>query len=409
MPTIKRRHPHFTPPEDIVGRQGFYTGFGDAVTATRQDHLAVRFAYGLSPYAVNVTETDGGTATTANDQAVLTSGATATGLVRVESTELVRYSAGHMVYAQLTPEFECTGEPGQQVGIQNADQFAYIGDEDDGFAIGFRGDAQFCIRARKGGVDTYIYQDDFSIDTLDGNGYSKAKVDFSKALLFNISFGWLGADPIEFMVKISGYGWVHFHTIEHSNVKNGVSINNPVIPLGVEVINTGATAGATLKVACLNGGIVGEQTRQSGFRTFPAEGTKIIVADTLTNIVTIRSQDAFLGRTNKIHSILDSVIAAVDGNKNVTLHLLLNATLDGTANFIPVDAASSVMEVDTSGVVVTGGVHKFPIPLNKTGNIALPMKDFAYVDIHPGDSLTLAASSTGASEVSGGLIWSEAF
>lgn len=155
---------------DQAGRQPFITPFGDLIVAERDIHVSARFAYGLSPRDVEATTADGATAAVADDMAVLTSGANAAGSVLLESHEKIRYTPGHMVFAQITAEFTCSGTAGQKIGVTNCDQFVGIGDADDGFAVGFQGNGGFCIRRRRGGVDTYIAQADLALIGLTAPG-----------------------------------------------------------------------------------------------------------------------------------------------------------------------------------------------------------------------------------------------
>lgn len=98
---------------------------------------------------------------------------------------------------------------------------------------------------RNNASDTSILQSNWNIDTLNGNGTSGYNMDFSKAQIFVIDFGWLGVGKIRFGVYIFGK-IVYCHQITNLNILTEPFMRTAFLPSRNELnVNDGGNASMT--------------------------------------------------------------------------------------------------------------------------------------------------------------------
>jgi hypothetical protein len=107
--------------------------------------------------------------------------------------------------------------------------------------------------------DTWVHQDSFSLDTLDGNGPSGMTIDPTKLNVYQIDFRWLGVGRIRFSIEDEATGaLIPFHEILFSNQNTQVHIANPSMRVGYRVISiTGSGTEVSVKGASILGAIQG--------------------------------------------------------------------------------------------------------------------------------------------------------
>jgi len=237
--------------------------FGQLVIANRYNQFEINYDT-TDPDSISeitVTKTSGGDASNLAGQAVFTSNANTNGGVKAVTTLTVTYRPNSETYAAFTAIW-------QSGGLANSYQRIGIYDTNNGFYIGYEGVA-FGITLRKGGVDTFIAQAAWNIDTLTGgvgskytrNGVPEA-IDFTKDNLFRLRYGWLGAAPIYWEVLSPDGEWVLFDIYRHPNTTGGTTINNPDLPMTLDIQKTGA--GATVLImntACWAAGTTSPYTK----------------------------------------------------------------------------------------------------------------------------------------------------
>lgn len=238
--------------------------FSQPVVAGRYNQIEIAFDQ-TDPDSitdVTVTKTSGGDAVNNNGQAVFSSGINTNGGVKVVSNTSVAYRPHSEIYAAFTAIFTD--------GIASSYQRIGIYDTNNGFFVGYEG-TSFGVTIRKAGVDTTTARASFNVDTLTGAATSKytrngvpETLDTTKDNLYRIRFGWLGAAPILFEVLSPDGEWVTFHTIRHPNTTAGTSINNPDLPITLDIKKT--TAGATnltVSTACWAAGTTSDLAKVS--------------------------------------------------------------------------------------------------------------------------------------------------
>lgn len=238
--------------------------FSQPVVAGRYNQIEIAYDQ-TDPDAVTditVTKTNGGDAINSAGQAVFSSGINTNGGVKAVTNTSVAYRPHSEIYAAFTAIFT--------TGIANSYQRIGIYDANNGFFVGYEG-TNFGVTIRKGGVDVTTSRASFNIDTLLGSVTSKytrngvpESLDTTKDNLYRIRFGWLGAAPIFFEVLSPDGEWVTFHIIKHPNTTAGTSINNPDLPITLDIQKTGAGAtNLTVSTACWAAGTTSDLAKVS--------------------------------------------------------------------------------------------------------------------------------------------------
>lgn len=171
-----------------------------------------------------------------------------------------------------------------------------------------------------------IPQSAWNIDKLNGTGPSGYNIDFTKALIFQVDFAWLGIGRVRFGIVINGFT-IYVHEERHFNSLTDVYLSIPNLPIRYEIRQTGANGGTMKQICCT---IISEGGEQN-------YGTvrSIDVGNTATAITSNDSLALLVIRTNpaKIASFtrLKKVNVAPKGTTAAKIELLLNAEAAGPA------------------------------------------------------------------------------
>lgn len=378
---------------DNHGNRSEITTFGELHIGHREDDVSIQFQYNVSTWDITTSVVSTGTVTQADAMLVVGSGVGATAEAHAESKNGVRYRPGHQADCYFTTLYA-------NGGVANSIQLhgAISQLDEDGFFFGYNGTA-FSVGYIKASSYTYIAQSSWNGDKLDGTGSSGYTLDTTKLNIYRISWAWLGASPVVFEVYCGVVlGWVVVHIIEFHNVQATPSINNPVLQVQMHIVKTSGATNIVMKSGSWRGGIVNGGSDIAGKRFFGVQASKSISATTETNIVTIKNNATFQSKTNLVKIELQYLSASADGTKNVRITITKNATLGGTPSYTSIDATNSVVSYDVAGTTVTGGTFEASFQLDKTGKFNENIVELEIYG-HPGDTITLSAYSTGASDI----------
>lgn len=136
-----------------------------------------------------------------------------------------------------------------------------IGDSQDGFFFQIRaggdGDDFRLVYRRSSGdglvKEVIIPRSTFNHDTMDGDGPSRAIIDFTKNCMYLVEWGWYGASSARFyafvvddqtslpesVTKVPRGRWVLMHEILIPDSLNAPSLGTPVLPFTIEISNSG--------------------------------------------------------------------------------------------------------------------------------------------------------------------------
>jgi len=391
---------NFSTIDDLAGRKVQNTLFGEMLTTIRNPLLIYKFDYGVSEYEFTLTQTNSGTVTESNSQAILQSSTNVFGLASVQSKKYCRYIPGCEVILYFTAEFTTGAEDSiQKIGLY---------DKNNGYWIGYNG-TDFCVSRRKNSTDNIINQSDFNIDTLDGRGKSGLLLDKTKNNIYRISYSYLGSGNITFEVLNSDIlSWVPFHTIKWANYNNGVHVLQPSLPVKAEVQNLGNNTNIILKTGSINASLAGVNLLDSpSNRSGSIDVTKTISANVLTNIVSIKVATSFNSKNNNISVIGNYFSVASDGNKIVKIETYANPTIP-SASYQYYNTANSVVEYDSTSLYVSGGTFSLGLALGKSDSKYIEVKNLKRY-LYPGNVITIAAFSTNDSDITVAFGWDELF
>ena len=89
-------------------------------------------------------------------------------------------------------------------------------------------------------TDKKVKQDEFNLDTLDGNGPSGYNIDIAYMQMIGIQYSWYGAGFIDWMLRGSDGNFVFAHRMRNSNVNTEAFMRSGNLPVRYEVTNEGA-------------------------------------------------------------------------------------------------------------------------------------------------------------------------
>lgn len=82
-----------------------------------------------------------------------------------------------------------------------------------------------------------IRQEQFNIDTIDGNGPSGFNINLSKMHMVGLQYSWYGAGFVDFMVRGSDGNWVFVHRIKNNNVNDEAYMRSGNLPVRYSIEN----------------------------------------------------------------------------------------------------------------------------------------------------------------------------
>ena len=211
--------------------------FGETIIASRINDFDVSFNLNIPNTSITTTTANGGSATSTNGQAVLSSSTASNGSVSIETKLAAGYRPGHETYFYFTAAFT--------TGVLGVDQFVGLYDSQNGFMVGYKG-TQFVVIKRKGGNDVIVNA--FNVDSLDGTGPSRFTLDATKLNIYRIRYGWLGASPILYEL-LTDYGtWIIFHIFKSANLTSDVTVNDPTLPGRAEIVKNSGSTNIQIKI-----------------------------------------------------------------------------------------------------------------------------------------------------------------
>lgn len=232
-------------------------------------------------------------------------------------------------------------------------------------------------------VDNPTFQANWNLDRLDGTGPSGLTVDLTKSQLLVLEFLWLGVGPCRWGFYLNGQ-IIYVHQREHSNSDIGPYMATPSLPMRYEIINTGATSGATtMQQLCCS--VLSETANAPiGIRHSANTGNTGKTFTGNNALLTIRLKSAFK-RATLIPRNVSFMSTSPD---NLLYQVILNGTIGGTPSYSSVGTDSAV-EYDVAGTTVTGGT------LISSGYVSTTSRA---IDIELSSRIRLAANIAGASD-----------
>lgn len=381
---------------------GPVSAFGENLVGQLIPRVQISFPYNLNSRLVKTEVTNSGTVTHDTNFAVCQTNTTANGSATLNSIQVVTYRPGIGVSIRFTAIFNA--------GNANNKTYIGLGNSANGLFIGYNG-TLFGVLRRNGGVDTWVYQDDWNNDKLDGTGPSQMILDKTKGNVYQIKFQWLGFGQMTFYVENPDTGnFITIHRIQYANANTVPSLANPSFPFIMTTVNSGgSTTNNTIKspsVAILYEGA----TNQTGLLNSKSNEISPGAIGIKKAIIAVNNKLSVFGGSNNNNSYLDlkNVSFANNGTQSVKFGLILNPTSITSATYADVDTNTSIAEFSINGTTITGGREIFTVVLAPGATI---IKDFnvLIIDINPGENITAFAEAfqnTNGS-LQGSMTWGE--
>lgn len=268
-----------------------------------------------------------------------------------QTREHFRYQSGK---SQL---IKMTGVLG--AGQTNTNKKIGYGDDSNGLFFGQDGDGLFVMQRSKvtgSVVDEKVYQANWNVDAMDGNGASGYTIDPTKSNIFMIDLEWLGVGRVRFCLNMNGTTYV-VHGFDNSNSRTTTYMTTANLPCRYEITNSGAAAGsATLKQICTEVESEGAQELTLAY-PFSIEIEAAAIGNGINNVALIfaaRHAATFNSIENRGRfTPIDYEVLPVGGT--VFTRVMYNSTVTG-GTWGAVDA-NSFMEGNSTMTGFSGGVN----------------------------------------------------
>jgi len=373
------------------------SAFGDVRVVSPEASILIHFPYNYNTELLTDGSSGSGSSSVSDQHLVISSGAASSSVGLTESKETLNYNPGLGASVRFAGYYTS--------GVAGNTQLIGIGDSSDGFFIGFNG-TDFSILRRNGGSDTWVSQDNFNKDLLDGSGNSKMVLDPTKGNVYEIQYQWLGYGAIQFCIENPNTGkFIPFHTIQYANNATEPSIENPSLPFRIESNNDSNTTDITTRISSA-GAYVEGRSHLVGQLTNCINNTKTITTE--TNILTIQNKALYASVSNRVPVNPFNIALNNSGTKDTTFKLYLNTTLGGSPSYTDIEATNSVVSYDTAGTTITGGKLLTAIIVQKNTTLLIDLMPWN-ISLKPTDILTISAESSQSNDASVSISWKEQF
>jgi hypothetical protein len=272
------------------------------------------------------------------------------------------------------------------------------------YSAGTTGSAASIAQTKAGAAatETFITQESWNGDKLDGTGASGITADWTKYNVFQIGIQYLGAGAITFYVEVAHDGnnpdFVVVHNLKLPNTIIASSFGNPSFPFTMAVYSSGSTTNLTVKCASYGGFIEGAK-HLHGNRFSYFNATTSVGAAAYFPLFTILNKRYYNGKSNQAVINLLSVSGAVKHTQPVVYYLVSNGTLTGNPNFQDLSSLScSAWDTAATGVTWANGEQLlWTGHLGETGELDHHFGNGSFnaeeITLQPGEYVTLAVRS----------------
>lgn len=375
------------------------TAFGQVTMAQETPEVQVDYRYGVLADSATTSATGAGSHSASNSMMYIDTGSASDSSSTVETVRYIRYATGQGAKCCFTAVFT--------PGVAGSTQIIGCGNSNEGYFFGYNG-ADFGVMIRRDAVDTWIPSSDWNGDRMDGSGPSKQVMDTSVGNVFQIQFQWLGFGAVRYFVEntVSGH-FQQVHAIHYANSNTLPSTLNPSFPVTAHVENTTNNSSVVLATSSMYAAVEGK--RELLGPTFAIDNIK--VADSITdiqNMLTIHSKNTFHSHPNYTPVMLRSLNIASEGTKSAVIYLIRNATVAGTQTWTDVDTDLSVIEYDTDGTSLTGGVILLMSVIQPNDSTQFDLTALK-IEMQRNTSISVGTrlSGNGSNDITLSLLWQE--
>jgi hypothetical protein len=356
--------------------RGPATATGELAVSEYIPQVAISFMYSINRYMVNDTGT-GDYSITQTDSSANLQVSDTNSSATIKSRRIAKYYIGQGLVIRAATMFN-TPTTGlvQQVGFSDG-----IG----GVTIGTNG-TNFCICMKKGGVSTFINQDAFNVDKLDGTGASGMTIDPTKGNLYQIQFLWQGYGNMKFYVYEPETGkFVLYHNLHYANTNTEVTVGNPIFPLYMSIANTSNAGEANLRCTSIVAFNEGQIHRKGPIHFI--DKTTSGMTTTNAHLLTLRNKTTYNGYTNSSQVYILDIDVANDHTNHGTVLVYKNCVLSD-ATWEDYDTDDSIVEYTNSATIDTFGEKYIGQIIGTYESKSLSSQSYE-IYLAPGESLTI--------------------
>lgn len=275
--------------------------------------------------------------------------------VRRATNRYFIYTPNRSQFIAMSGNFE-----GAQVNVRKRlGQF----DELDGFFFELNGtDFGVVIRSSTSGsaVDDFVSQSNWSLDKLDGTGFSGSTLDLTKQQIMVMDYQYLGSGRVRFGFFFGGMV-VYCHEFVHANVFSIVYARTPNLPFRAEIENLDAIdSPSNLNISCFSLTVEGGILEFGKTSTFTSGTIGKTIGSVETYLFSIRLNPL----TNRLAlKPLQFQFIMTSGTKSVLIRGYFNATLTAPnwQNF------GDISQSDIEATAFSGGKKSQELYLNIGG------------------------------------------
>jgi len=388
------------------------TAFGESIVAELHPQIQGTFEYTVdNTELIRTTLSNGGTVTQSDGMAVVGTSTTTASSALLKSKQHAKYRGELMSLLRFSAIFS-DPEAGTTQLFGLADEVGSAQPFKNGYMIGYLGIVFGFHRFKNDTVITTPISE--WNDSLDGVGNSRETIDQTKLGIWAIALKFLGGGAQYVLFEKSLDGTLrNVLTSSYSNENEDPSVFNPNFHFMMYASNGGTTSDKIIKSSSFAYFIQGRtsfiEVHYPQFSTGTKQKTNVT---TEVAIFTIRNKATYASKTNFIDALMEFVTASIEASSANNLgdvRLVKNATLGGSPSYADINATDSIMEIDTAGTTVTGGVEAFPVQLaGKNDRVSENLLDLKII-LNPGETLTLAGLSANSATIEGSALWKELF
>lgn len=388
------------------------TAFGEASVSEASPVFQGIFEYTVDNTDLTTnTVANGGTVTQATGMALVGTSTTTASTALLQSTRHLRYRSGQGAMAEFTTLFSAP-VAATEMYIGPADEVGSSAAFKNGYMLGYDG-TTFGFHRFQNDVKITVAVSAWD-DPLDGTGASGMTIDLTKLNVWKIQFQYLGGGAQFISVEDDSTGaFVLVHTILYANLNTAPSVYNPNFNHTIWANNAGTTSDMVIKSASYAYFIEGKTSFIELHQ--PINSTGIVQKTTVTTetaICTIRVKASYVSKSNFIDICLLLLSGSIEANavNNLgSIRVVKNTALGGSPSYSDINTANSVVEMDTAGTTLTGGVELFSFPLagkNDKGSEAVGSYN---IILSAGDTVTVAGTSAASATIEAAMLWRELF
>jgi hypothetical protein len=216
------------------------------------------------------------------------------------------------------------------------------------------------IQVGAAGTETYITQNNFNMDKLNGTGASKFTIDRTKLNIFEIDIEYLGAGTIQFKIVTASAGKHHsfipFHVINNPNNRTNSHISNPSMPFTMSVYKTASDIN-DVSISCASlAGFIGGDLIRHGARISYLAANASVNSTNIQVLLIVHNNCVYVNKANQSVIHLRSLSVACKGSNNVLtqFYILRNPTITGNVVMANTESGTScALSSTTTGLVAT--------------------------------------------------------